>query len=271
MSIPLFKVDAFTDHAFSGNPAAICLLDGPRPDQWMQSVATEMALSETAFLLPKDEGASPSGRYHLRWFTPLKEVRLCGHATLASAFVLWQNKRQPVDSVLYFNTLSGLLTARQNQDWIELNFPSKPVATAEAPAGLLESLGVTAPLAINRDESIYLIEVGDEDIVRQCRPDFSRLRQVVFRSVGITARSTDPRYDFVSRYFAPRVGVNEDPVTGSIHCRLTPYWSQKLGKQTLTARQVSARGGTLRLNLQQDRVLISGQAVMVMVGSLNSD
>jgi PhzF family phenazine biosynthesis protein len=265
MDIPLFKVDAFSDRIFSGNPAAVCLLDAPRPDNWMQAVAAEMALSETAFLLPEAGEAN----YRLRWFTPLKEVHLCGHATLASAFVIWENKLQPSGSTLHFNTLSGLLTARQDQDWIKLNFPAKTVTPCAPPAGLLESLGIDNPLAVARDESIYVIELENEAAVRNCRPDFASLKQVEMRSVGITARSADPRFDFVSRYFAPRVGVNEDPVTGSIHCRLTPYWSQKLGQPTLTAYQASARGGVLRLSQQAERVYISGQAVMVLVGNLN--
>ncbi|MCE1252145.1 MAG: PhzF family phenazine biosynthesis protein [Anaerolineae bacterium] len=260
MKIPVFHVDAFSATAFAGNPAAVCLPPEPVSEQWMQAFAAEMALSETAFLTPEKDG------YRLRWFTPRVEVQLCGHATLASAFVLWQTGREASDRDIHFYTLSGLLTAHRLHDWIELNFPACPLVTAQAPAGLLESLGVSDPVLISRDDNIYVVELGSEAEVQACQPDFARLAQVNLRSVGITAAGQPPAYDIVSRYFAPSVGVNEDPVTGSIHCRLAPYWAQKLGKNNLVARQASPRGGTLRLRLAQDRVFLAGQAVTVTSG-----
>ncbi len=263
MNIPLYRVDAFSDTAFSGNPAAVCLPPEPISEQWMQALAAEMALSETAFLTPESDG------YRLRWFTPRAEVQLCGHATLASAHILWLSGRVPPNQDIHFYTLSGLLTAHQaDEGWIELNFPARPLIPAEPPAGLLESLGISQPVQISRDDNIYVVEVGSEAEVLACRPDFTRLAQVNLRSVGITAACQQGEYDIISRYFAPRVGVNEDAVTGSIHCRLAPYWAQKLGKNELTARQASARGGTLRLRLMDRRVILAGQAVSVMSGSV---
>jgi PhzF family phenazine biosynthesis protein len=184
MALPLYKIDAFTSQAFHGNPAAVCMLDAPLPDALMQSIAAEMALSETAFLLPENEG------YRLRWFTPLKEVRLCGHATLASAHILWENQQLAPTASAHFYTLSGLLTARRQDNWIELNFPMHRFEPAQPPAGLLECLGITSPLAVCKDEAVYIIELQDEHQVRTCQPDFYRLLQVNLRSVAITARSS---------------------------------------------------------------------------------
>lgn len=260
MSIPLYQVDAFSSQPFKGNPAGVCLLKTPADDAWMQALAAEMNLSETAFLLPEADG------YRLRWFTPAVEVELCGHATLASAHVLWQTELLQFQQEARFHTHSGLLTARQikidDENWIELNFPAKAPQPAEAPPGLTDSLGVKS-VFVGRSQWDYFVEVTDEDTVRNLQPDINRLRQVDARGVIVTSRSTQPGVDFVSRFFAPRVGVNEDPVTGSAHCCLTPFWSARLGKTILLAHQVSARGGVLRVEMAGERVRIAGQAVTV--------
>jgi PhzF family phenazine biosynthesis protein len=260
--IPIFQVDAFTSKAFGGNPAAVCLLSRLMPDAWMQSVAAEMNLSETAFLLPEEDGFS------LRWFTPRVEVALCGHATLASAYVLFQTGRVPTEVTARFHTHSGLLTATENADWITLNFPTRPVKTVPEPSGLRKSLGVE-PLYVGMGEDL-LVEVGSEREVRECTPDFARLIELPVRGVILTARAEMQGFDFVSRFFGPQVGVNEDPVTGSAHTSLAPYWSEKLGKTDFMAYQASARGGVLRVRLLGERVAISGQAVMIFEGELQS-
>jgi PhzF family phenazine biosynthesis protein len=253
----LLQIDAFTSEPFRGNPAAVCLLDAERPDAWMQNVAAEMNLSETAFLLPRDDG------YSLRWFTPAVEVALCGHATLASAHALWEEKRL---AYVEFHTKSGLLTATRTGDLIELDFPATLESPAEAPEGLLESLGVANPVYVGRNRFDYLVEVASEDEVRALDPDHSRLRKIQVRGVIVTSGSRD--YDFVSRFFAPGSGIDEDPVTGSAHCCLTPYWSAKLGKTAMTAFQASQRGGVIRVRLDGDRVKLGGNAVTVMRGEL---
>lgn len=263
MSIPVFQVDAFTGIPFKGNPAGVCLLDEDMPDRWMQCVAMEMNLSETAFLLPEGEG------HRLRWFTPLVEVDLCGHATLASAHVLAETGQLQPGGTAHFFTRSGLLTARLiGEGMIELNFPIKPLQAAPAPAGLLEALGVQ-PVFIGKNVFDYLVEVASETEVRAAQPDFERLKTVPARGVILTSRSD--KHDFVSRFFAPQVGVSEDPVTGSAHCCLAPYWAEKLGKHTLNAYQASPRGGELDLVLQGERVLMRGRAVTVLRGWLSSE
>jgi predicted PhzF superfamily epimerase YddE/YHI9 len=255
----LLQVDAFTGTPFRGNPAAVCLLDRERDAEWMQNVATEMNLSETAFLLPNDDGFS------LRWFTPSVEVDLCGHATLASAHALWEEG--VLEGEARFHTRSGLLTAARNGDWIELDFPVKAEEPAEAPPLLLESLGAK-PTYIGRNAWDYLVEVASEDEVRALNPDHQRLRTIPVRGVIVTARSASPEFDFVSRFFAPGSGVDEDPVTGSAHCALTPYWAKKLGKSEMTAFQASRRGGVVRVRLEGDRVKLGGRAVTVFRGDL---
>lgn len=257
----LFQVDAFTDKPFAGNPAAVCILPAPRDDAWMRDVAREMNLSETAFLLRQDDG------YNLRWFTSAVEVRLCGHATLASAHILWQEKCVASNQQIRFHTLSGLLTADRKGDWIELNFPTTPEEKEAVPPEIIQALGVT-PRYTCKSGIRYMVEVESEEIVRAAQPNFEKLRALPGRGLVLTSRAVSPEFDFVSRYFAPWVGINEDPVTGSSHCSLAPYWSKRLGKNELTARQVSARGGTLRLRLEGDRVCISGQAVTVLRGEL---
>lgn len=257
----IYQVDAFTSQPFAGNPAGVCILPKPADEAWMQAIAREMNLSETAFLVRQADG------FDLRWFTPAAEVRLCGHATLASAHTLWQTGVLQSGEQARFHTLSGLLTARQRGEWIEMDFPVRRSQPVEPPAGLAEALGVT-PLSIGKDVDDYLIEVESETIVRELKPDFSRLGKLPTRGVIVTARSADPNSDFVSRFFAPAVGIDEDPVTGSAHCCLMPFWAEKLGKSEMTAFQASARGGIVRVKLAGERVLLSGQAVTVMRGEL---
>ena len=261
MSIPLYQVDAFTNQPFRGNPAGVCLLSLAKPDQWMQAVAQEMNLSETAFLLPENDG------YRLRWFTPAAEVDLCGHATLASAHILWETGRLDTSQAACFYTLSGYLGAKRNADWIELDFPVKLEEACLPPAGLTDILGIK-PIYVGKNQFDYLVEVENAEIVRQTRPDFARLKEIDVRGVIVTSRSDIAEYDFVSRFFAPRVGVNEDPVTGSSHSCLGPYWGKKLGKQVMNAYQASARGGELRVRLENERVLLGGQAVTVFKAEL---
>ncbi len=261
MGLPIFQVDAFTDKPFSGNPAGVCLLPEPLDADWMQNVAREMNLSETAFLLGQDDG------YNLRWFTPAVEVDLCGHATLASAHILWETGRLALGEQARFHTRSGLLMADLRGDWIEMNFPAKPEEPANAPTGLVEALGIPMKY-IGKSHYDYLIEVESEKMVRNAKPDFSLLASVPARGVIVTSLASSNDYDFVSRFFAPQVGVNEDPVTGSAHCCLSPFWSERLGKDELVGYQASARGGVVHVRLSGDRVYLGGQAVTVLRGEL---
>jgi PhzF family phenazine biosynthesis protein len=263
MAITIVQVDSFTHTPFAGNPAAVCLLPEERPDDWMRNVAREMNLSETAFLVPQDGG------FHLRWFTPAVEVALCGHATLASAHVLWEDGHLPRGSQARFHTLSGLLSAEQQGDWIEMDFPAKQGTAVDAPAGMLRALGVEGEaVAVQRNQFDYLVEVKSEERVRGLAPDCSALRKVEARGIIVTAAGENGAYDFVSRFFAPAAGVDEDPVTGSAHCALGPYWAAKLGKNEFTAYQASARGGVVRVRVAGDRVKLGGQAVTVMRAQL---
>jgi PhzF family phenazine biosynthesis protein len=258
MTQTIYQVDAFTSMPFRGNPAGVCILPSPADPAWMQSVAAEMNLAETAFLVPQADG------FNLRWFTPAVEVKLCGHATLASAHILWQTGTLPSDQQARFHTLSGLLTADQGADgWITLNFPVTLEHPVEPPADLLPALGVTASY-VGKNEFDYLVEVDSEAAVRATQPEFTRLGKIPARGIIVTARSTTPGADFVSRFFAPAAGINEDPVTGSAHCCLAPYWAAKLGKDTLIGRQISARGGIVKTQLANDRVLLSGQAITTL-------
>jgi PhzF family phenazine biosynthesis protein len=260
MPIPLYQVDAFTRQAFEGNPAAVCLLSNPHSAVWMQSVAQEMNLSETAFLLKEGAG------YRLRWFTPLKEVSLCGHATLASAHVLWEIGALAADETVHFYTQSGELTATLNKGWIEMNFPNRPLEAVSMPQ-LELALGVVTPTYMGKNNNTYVVEVETEAEVRALTPDFYRLKTLSeVRAVAVTSLSSTPGFDFISRFFAPSMGINEDPVTGSVHCSLVPYWAARLGRTSFTAFQASARGGVLRLRQSGERVYISGQAVTVMRG-----
>ncbi len=264
MSQRIHVVDAFTDRAFGGNPAAVCILEGPRDDGWRQAVAREMNLSETAFLEKREDGS-----YGLRWFTPAVEVDLCGHATLASAHVLWETGDLEAGRKALFHTRSGLLSAVKEGGWIEMDFPAEPEKPAAAPPELIEALGVRA-VYTGRNRFDYLIEVNGEEIVRGLCPDMTRMKKVDMRGVIVTSRSRSAGFDFVSRFFAPAVGVDEDPVTGSAHCCLGPYWAAKLGKGSLSALQVSVRGGVLRVGLKGNRILIGGQAITVLRADLLS-
>ena len=261
MEIPIYQVDAFTDQPFKRNPAAVCVLDEAAEPAWMQAVAAEMNLSETAFLYREEAG------FRLRWFTPTVEVDLCGHATLASAHVLWEAGYLWPQEPAQFFTRSGLLTARPVEGQIELNFPAVIAEPVEAPTELVAALGVT-PTFVGRNKFDYLVEVKSASEVRDLHPDHARLRTLPVRGVMVTAASDDDKFDFVSRFFAPGSGIDEDPVTGSAHCCLTPYWSHKLSKNTMTAFQASARGGVLQVTLAEDRVLLAGHAVTVMRGVL---
>jgi PhzF family phenazine biosynthesis protein len=223
-----------------------------------------MNLSETAFLVPREDG------YDLRWFTPAVEVDLCGHATLASAHVLWEAGHLAEGKQARFHTRSGLLTADRRGEWIELDFPAKIAVTAEAPAGLLPALGLTDAKFVGKNAFDYLVEVDSEETLRALAPDHSNLRKVPVRGVIVTARSSNPEFDFVSRFFAPGSGVDEDPVTGSAHTALGPYWAGILGKIEFTAFQASARGGVVKVRVQGGRVLLGGQAVTVMTGELSA-
>jgi PhzF family phenazine biosynthesis protein len=261
MTVPVTIVDAFTDQPFAGNPAAVCLLDGPRPETWMQAVAREMNLSEAAFLRPRQEG------WDLRWFTPKVEVDLCGHATLASAHVLWEEGRLPRDADARFHTRSGLLVASRGEDGIRLDFPADPEEGIQPPQDLAEAMGVH-PLHVGRCHCGLLLLLESEATVRDLRPDCAWLGAVTGAGVIVTAAAEGEGYDFVSRFFAPALGIDEDPVTGAAHCCLAPFWAARQGKDTLVGRQVSARGGTVRVQLSGDRVLLGGEAVTVMRGML---
>lgn len=255
------QVDAFTTEAFRGNPAAVCVLERPAEAAWMQLVAREMNLSETAFLVPNDTG------FQLRWFTPALEVDLCGHATLASAHVLWEDGHLALDQPARFETLSGRLTAERDGDWIELDFPAEPAHEAQAPASLAKAFGAT-PRYVGRNRMDYLIEFENEATVRSLTPDMRLLKSIEARGFIATSRSTSPEFDFVSRFFGPGVGIDEDPVTGSSHCCLGPFWAARLGKDEMIGHQVSIRGGVVRVVLAGDRVRLGGQAVTVMRGEL---
>lgn len=264
MPIRIVQVDAFTDRPFAGNPAAVCVLRDTPSDEWMRNVAREMNLAETAFLVPQADG------YNLRWFTPAVEVDLCGHATVASAHVLWQDRHLPEGQQARFHTRSGLLTADQRGDWIELDFPAKIAAAAEAPPELLPALGVTKAKFVGKNVFDYLVEIESEAELRSLAPDHSHLRRLPVRGVIVTARSSTPEFDFVSRFFAPGSGIDEDPVTGSAHTALGPYWAGILGKTEFTAFQASARGGVIKVRVDGTRVKLGGQAVTVMTGELTA-
>ncbi len=261
MRQPIIQVDAFTDKPFSGNPAGICILEELRDDQWMRNVARELNLSDTAFLVKAEDG------YDLRWFTPEAEVELCGHATLASAHVLWEDRHLRPEEEARFHTKSGLLTAKQKDGWIEMDFPAEQEHAAVPPPELAAALGVL-PVYVGKNRFDYLIEIESENVLRNLKPDFSLLRQIPMRGVIVTARSLSGKYDFVSRFFAPSLGVNEDPVTGSAHCCLGPYWQKRLKRYQFYAYQASARGGEIHVRVAADRVMLSGKAVTVLRGEL---
>ncbi|HEX6643212.1 MAG TPA: PhzF family phenazine biosynthesis protein [Gemmatimonadales bacterium] len=256
------QVDAFTDRPFAGNPAAVCVLEQPIADELMAAIAAEMNLAETAFLqrLPGTE------EWSLRWFTPEVEVDLCGHATLASAHALWESGKAREDQRIHFHTRSGILTAERRNGWIELDFPALPSRPEPMPGWLAGAIGAE-PVAFERSRFDLVVEVADEATVRNLRPNLARLGEEPVRGFIVTARGTG-EHDFVSRFFGPAAGVMEDPVTGSAHSVLGPYWAERLGRTDFTAFQASRRGGVLRVSVRGDRVLLAGQAVTTLRGEL---
>lgn len=258
----LLIVDAFASNPFTGNPAAVCFTEKIQPEDWMQSVAVEMNLSETAFVRPL-----PGDSFELRWFTPGSEVDLCGHATLATAHAMWSEGVTDMDTIP-FETHSGVLTCRRVENGIELNFPATLVEEVEPTEGLLQALGIESPTLVGRSSFDSMVVIESEDKLRSLRPDFRALSDLKVRGVIVTSPSDDPQYDFVSRFFAPGCGIDEDPVTGSAHCCLGPYWGERLGKTELNAWQASARGGAIKLKLDQDRVLLTGTAITMIRGEL---
>jgi PhzF family phenazine biosynthesis protein len=263
MSVPLFLVDAFTDRPFAGNPAGVCLPGAGRDANWMQSTAAEMNQAETAFLQPRSDG-----EWDLRWFTPTLEVELCGHATLASAHVLWETRRATEAAAIRFHTQSGVLTCSKRDGRIEMDFPAEPAKAVKSPAEEAFAIGAT-PTFVGRNRMDMLVVLGSAEGVRRLAPDMTQVAQIKARGVIVTARSDVPEADFVSRFFAPQSGVAEDPVTGSAHCCLGPYWQSVLGKDQLVGRQVSKRGGTVTVRMAGERVILGGSAVMVLEGKLN--
>jgi len=261
MALTIHHVDAFSDSIFSGNPAAVCILSEPREDTWMQKLAQEINLSETAFLQKRGDG------YNLRWFTPLVEVDLCGHATLASAHILWEQGLLRADQVARFHTRSGLLKAERRGDWIEMDFPPLPDREIPIPRGMVKAIGLR-PKYLGRSRFDYIAELESEAAVRRIKPNFTLLAALPIRGLIVTAKAKTAPFDFVSRFFAPRAGINEDPVTGSSHSVLGPFWKNRLGKAELLAYQASKRGGVLRVRVGDRRVFIEGKAVTVFRSEL---
>ncbi len=262
--IVCLQIDAFTDRPFSGNPAAVCLIEESADAAWMQAVAAEMNLSETAFVVPEN------GAFALRWFTPTIEVDLCGHATLAAAHALWSERVVPANAPIPFETRSGTLTCTQHDGRIELDFPAIPLEAIDPPDDLVAALGVT-PSYVGQSRLDHFVFVDEEQTVRSLTPDYSALRAMPLRGLIVTSPSASDEFDFISRYFAPAAGIDEDPVTGSAHCCLGPYWAEKLGKAELTGYQASARGGTVHVRVAGDRVILGGTAVTVLRGALVAD
>lgn len=262
MGLTITQVDAFANRPFAGNPAAVCILPRPRDAEWMQSVAREMNLSETAFLVKREQG------YDLRWFTPAVEVDLCGHATLASAHVLWEQGDLKAAEPASFYTRSGELTARKVGSWIEMDFPATPAQPDSIPCEDVEAALGSKIKCVGRSRFDYLVEVENENAVRFLSPDMTRIGGLQARGLIVTSRASSADFDYVSRFFAPAAGIDEDPVTGSAYCCLGPFWKERLGRDNLIGYQASARGGVVRTRCQGDRVLISGQAVTVLRGEL---
>ncbi len=263
MAITFFHIDAFADHIFAGNQAAVCILDAAREEHWMQEVAQEMNLPATAFLQQQDDGWS------LRWFSPSVELALCGHGTLASAQALREYAGLTGTETIHFTTRAGLLIASYKGEWIELNFPAISIEPVEVRPNLSAALGVRPQFA-GRGSLDLLVEVQDEDTVRQLQPDLEALKAATpgVRGIIVTSKAEGQAYDFVSRFFAPSTGIAEDPVTGSAHCCLGPYWSEQLGKSELVGYQASRRGGIVRVRIDGERAYLSGQAVTLIQGEL---
>ena len=265
MTQKIFQIDAFTAEPYRGNPAGVCLLRADRDEEWMQAVAREMNVAETAFLLREADGAD---HFRLRWFTPTLEIDLCGHATLASAHMLWEEGEARSDARLSFQTRSGVLTARREGSWIELDFPAEPPAPETSyPIELRDALNVL-PRYVGRNRFDFIVEVENEQLLRRIEPDLRLLRGLRTRGVIVTSRSDQEKYDFVSRFFAPGAGVDEDPVTGSAHCCLGPFWQERLGRDEMLGFQASPRGGEVRVRVTGERVLLGGQAVTTLRGEL---
>lgn len=262
MNIQIFQVDSFTVKPFSGNPAGVCILEQPKNENWMQSVAAEMNISETAFLLPKGSG------YNLRWFTPTTEVDLCGHATLASAHILYEFGFYEQDELIEFYTRSGKLISSFDKGFIELDMPRLNPVEIETPKNLVSALGSEPVKTAVYEQKTIIAELEDDDQVINFIPDFKKIADLPYTDITITAKSKNPKYDFVTRFFSPRSGINEDPVTGSVHCLLGPYWSMKLGKEKFLAYQASPRRGEIRVRLSNDRAFIGGKAITVFRGDL---
>ena len=257
MELTLYQIDAFANRTFEGNPAAICPLDKWLSDELMQSIATENNLSETAFFVQSDTG------YHIRWFTPAHEVDLCGHATLASAYVIF-NILGHKENEIQFESKSGVLTVKQDHDWLAMNFPSQPPVKCETPQQIINAFDET-PIECLKSED-YIVVFENEQSVLDAKPNLAVLSELYLRGVAITSVSN--KYDFITRFFAPKYGINEDPVTGSAFTQLIPYWANKLNKSSLSAKQVSKRGGEVACIYSGDRVQISGKAVKYMVGTI---
>ena len=262
--IEIYQVDAFTDQPFTGNPAAVCLLNQFPADGWMQSMAAEMNLSETAFVCPADHG------FRLRWFTPTTEVDLCGHATLAASHALWESGRLPIDQTALFQTASGELSACRRGNLIELDFPSEPPVPHDPPPELLAAISCP-PVFIGQNRMDYLVEVASVEEVETIQINMQQLSTLPVRGLIVTAKCEQPDFDFVSRFFAPAVGVNEDPVTGSAHCCLAPYWGNKLGLDRMRACQASSRGGVVEMRIVPNRVVLGGNARTIFRGVLAID
>jgi PhzF family phenazine biosynthesis protein len=264
MNQKITQVDAFTNTRFTGNPAAVCVLETPQADNWMQKIAQEMNLSETAFLIKENDG------FNLRWFTPSVEVPLCGHATLASAHVLWSEGHLLPEKEARFYTKSGLLIANKKDDWIELDFPVNYSQTIEPLSAISDVLGVTYK-SIYLNSLGYLVEVESAELVREMQPNFQQMINLPCANIIVTSRG-DSEYDFVSRFFAPGLGINEDPVTGAAHCCLAPFWRDRLNKDEFLAYQASLRGGMVKVYYPGgNRVFLAGQAITVMRGELLGD
>lgn len=258
-----YHVDAFTAEPFAGNPAVVCPLDGPADADWMQRVAAEMNVSETAFFFPDGDG------YALRWFTPTVEVDLCGHATLASAHVLREQGLAGIGATVRFETTSGTLSVEIDREWLHMDFPAELAEPVDTPPELVDGLGVT-PLWVGRNRLDFVAELESADVVSKLAPDLRTLAQLPGRGVIVTARAQSGEIDYVCRVFGPKAGIPEDPATGSAQCALGPYWASKLGKSDLRAYQSSKRGGHLRVRPNGDRVVISGQAVTTSAGELRA-
>lgn len=280
MELTVIQVDAFTDRPFAGNPAAVCVTDTPLEASLMQAIAAEMNLSETAFLHPLSGEKGGEKGYSLRWFTPAVEVDLCGHGTLASAHVLWSEGYLPAEQMAHFSTKSGWLSAKQQQSWIEMDFPARPVRPTHVMPQLIASLCCGGNIrSVAKSKTNYLVELHSEQALRALQPNFDEIKKLPVQGVIATAIADHDDYDFVSRYFAPAAGINEDPVTGSAHASLAPYWQARLGKGEMLAQQISARSGVVRVrcaksesnkaeSAEDNRIAISGQAVTVLKGVL---